>query len=312
MMNSAVVQIMETTGHKLPKAHYDQELMTALAQDVQSMTGFENFGLPFCMTIEAQAMGSDVDLGSLQCEPKITKEAFGSVADFKCLNDISAAKTARGQAVAGSLASLSKNFPDIPAIGSLTGPLSTAASLVEPMFFLKQLRKEREAAHKVLKFVSDQLIEFAALMVENGACVICINDPTATGEILGPKMFAEFAVFYLNYITEAILKLETPVIIHICGDIRTVFTQLAQLKSQALSFDSMVNLEKFKMQNPNFAVMGNLSTYLLEFADPEKVQKASELLLRQKIDIKSPACGLSTSTPLINIQTFTQTIKESK
>jgi [methyl-Co(III) methanol-specific corrinoid protein]:coenzyme M methyltransferase len=309
MMNSAIVEIMEGQDYSLPAAHNDTSLMTRLAAQVQEQTGFENFGLPFCMTIEPQALGSQVDFGSLKCEPKISKEVFNSVTTVNYEPKGTVACSERALTVAESLSSLSKCFPDIPAVGSLTGPLSLAASLVEPMMFLRELRKSRAAAHLLLDYVSDQLIDFAYLMVESGASVISINDPTATGEILGPNLFEEYAVFYLNHITEAIQKTGVPVIIHICGDIRMVVKKISRFKSEAVSFDAMVNLEKFKAENPQFAVMGNLSTFELEFGSPEKIQKTTEYLIRQKVDLKAPACGLSTTTPLANIRTFTEAVK---
>ena len=42
--------------------------------------------------------------------------------------------------------------------------------------------------------------------------------------------------------------------------------------------------------------MGNVSTSLLEFGDAEKVSRNTARLIRDGIDIISPACGLSTST----------------
>lgn len=51
--------------------------------------------------------------------------------------------------------------------------------------------------------------------------------------------------------------------------------------------------------------MGNLSTYLLEFGEAEKVARQTEKLKLDGIDIIAPACGLSTSTPLINITAMT-------
>ena len=311
MMNSAVVEIMEAGGRRWPEAHHDPDLMGGLAGDVQGMTGFENFGLPFCMTVEAQALGSVIDQGSLTCEPKIAKEAFPSARDFRPSAPGAVAASPRGGAVIEALARLSKRSPDVPAIGSLTGPVSAAASLVEPMTLLRQLRKDPEAAHRVLDHVSRQLSVFAALMVDNGAAAICVNDPTATGEILGPKMFGEYAVVYLNRIADAVAALGAPVIIHICGDVRTVEAQLARLRCEALSFDAMVDPARFKAAHPEFRVMGNLSTYLLEFGDPQKVAKAAESLVRRDVDLKAPACGLSTSTPLENIRAFTRTVKEA-
>lgn len=65
MMNAAIVEIMNSTGHTLPMAHHDDRLMSSLAKDVQNQTGFENFGIPFCMTVEAEVLGSEIDYGSL-------------------------------------------------------------------------------------------------------------------------------------------------------------------------------------------------------------------------------------------------------
>ncbi len=47
MMNSAIVEIKKETGHTLPSAHHDGELMTAQSADVQRYTSFENYGIPF-------------------------------------------------------------------------------------------------------------------------------------------------------------------------------------------------------------------------------------------------------------------------
>lgn len=55
--------------------------------------------------------------------------------------------------------------------------------------------------------------------------------------------------------------------------------------------------------------MGNLSTYLLEFGPADKVAKTVEKLVRDGVEIISPACGLSTSTPLENILAMTGAVK---
>lgn len=62
MMNSAIVDVMNQTGHTLPEAHHDDKLMSALSYDVFEHTGFENLGIPFCMTIEAEALASEINL----------------------------------------------------------------------------------------------------------------------------------------------------------------------------------------------------------------------------------------------------------
>ncbi len=152
MMNAAIVEVMNKTGHILPEAHHDSSLMTALANDVSENTGFENFGIPFCMTVEAEVLGSEINYGTLQCEPKIQKEVFDSVTSVQVKPSGSMEKNARVGTVVQSIYNLSKKYPDVPAVGSVTGPLSTAASIVDPMTFLKQLRKESLVPYAALDY----------------------------------------------------------------------------------------------------------------------------------------------------------------
>ncbi|MDR2755379.1 MAG: hypothetical protein LBC20_06700 [Planctomycetaceae bacterium] len=310
MMNAAIVDVMNKTGHTLPDAHHTSDKMSDLAYDVYENTGFENFGIPFCMTVEAEALGSTINFGSLECEPKIQKEVFPSVNDVTFLPAGTIENCNRAGAVIQAIYLLSEKHPEIPVIGSLTGPISTAASIVDPMTFLKQLRRERELSHQVIDYVTEQLMGYAKLMADNGATAISIADPTATGEILGPKIFEEYAVYYLNKIADAVHELRIPVIVHICGDVRMVKPQLQKLHSEILSVDAIVDLKKLKDELNNTPTMGNISTYLLEFGQPDTVFKQAKHLLSKNIDILAPACGLSTSTPLTNITAFTSAVKE--
>ncbi|MBC3796801.1 MtaA/CmuA family methyltransferase [Acetobacterium tundrae] len=311
MMNSAIVEVMNKTGHTLPEGHHDSKIMAALANDVHLNTGFENFGIPFCMTVEAEVLGSEINYGTLSCEPKIQREVFSSVTDVVYKESGAMEKNARVNAIIEATYALSKRYPDVPVFGSVTGPLSTSASLVDPIPFLKELRKNRDGAHRVIDYVSDQIIEYAKLMIENGASVITIADPTATGEILGPTMFGEYAVKYLNKIIDAIHETNTPVVVHICGKMNAVKKFVPQIKSDAISTDSSISLKKLKEEYSQLTTMGNLSTYLLEFGEAEKISILTEKLKNDGIDIISPACGLSTSTPLRNINAMTNRVKES-
>lgn len=311
MMNAAIVDVMNKTGHTLPEGHHDEKIMAALSYDVQENTGFENFGIPFCMTVEAEVLGSEIDFGTLACEPKIAKEIFPSVSQVvrKDIKDM--LNSGRIETVVQAGYRLSRQYPDTPVIGNLTGPISTAASLVDPMAFLKELRKNPDQSHAVLDYVSEFLVEYAKALLDNSANLISIGDPTATGEILGPKMFGEYAVRYLNKVIAGIHDFGAPVILHICGDMGRVKHLLPQIPFDAISTDAMVNLPLLKQEYPQFTTMGNISTYLLEFAQAQKVAERAASLVKDGVNIISPACGLSTSTSLENIQALTGAVKES-
>ncbi|MDR1599079.1 MAG: methylcobamide--CoM methyltransferase [Oscillospiraceae bacterium] len=308
MMNAATVEVMERGGRALPKGHTDSAEMAALAASVAELTGFENYGAPFCMTVEAEALGSGIDYGSMECEPKIRAERYPSVVEA-LPRGVHAGRDGRVGVVADALSALSGG--DIPVIGSVTGPISAAASLVEPMMFLKQLVKERRDAHRVIDSVTDWLIGYAGILAQSGADVISIADPTATGEILGPRMFEEYALRYINRLADAVHAMGKPVVIHICGKLDAVTRLAALFHGDALSVDAMVSPRSLKQACPGLNTMGNLSTFLLQDGSTEQVARGAEALLRGGVDIIAPACGLSTSTPLANIRTFTDAVKDA-
>jgi MtaA/CmuA family methyltransferase len=311
MMNAAIVDVMKKSSQTLPAAHSDAALMANLAHAIHEFTGFENFGLPFCMTVEAEVLGSEITLGTLECEPKIVREVFATTAQVEYKDIPAMLASSRIPTVCQAVSQLVNNYPDIPVVGSLTGPVSTAASIIDPVQFLKDLRKDPQNAHRVFDYVTALLIAFAYKLIDSGAAVIAIGDPTATGEILGPKMFAEYAVTYINKLTAAIQQKGVPVVVHICGNLNSVKPLIPSLKANAVSTDAIVNLKLLKEEFPELTTMGNVSTYLLELGPAEKVAVQTQNLITQGINIIAPACGLSTSSPLANIQALTHTTKAS-
>lgn len=312
MMSATVIDVMNSTGITLPAAHHDGELMARLAEAVQQHTGFDNFGIPFCMTVEAEAAGSEVDFGTLECEPKIVKERFPDNQSV-VYEDIEALlKRGRVPAVIEAAKKLAAWHPDIPISLTLTGPISFAASVVDPLVFLKDLKKNPATSHKVIAYANDFLIAFAKLAIENGVDIITFADPTATGEILGPKIFDEYVVKYLGEATAAIHALSIPVVVHICGDIKPVKHLLPKIGADIISTDAMLSLAELKKELPSIKTMGNVSTYLLDQPGAgDRIAARTKTLIDQGINIIAPACGLSTTTPIKNIQAFTQTVHDS-
>lgn len=142
MMNMVTAELMERMGIYLPEAHTDARKMADLAKAVYEQGCFENCGVPFCMTIEAEEMGARVDLGSQIYEPHVVKYAIDSVSDYEKLSGIDLTK-GRAKVVLDAIGMLKEEVKDMPIIGNLTGPISTASSVIEPVVFYKELRKKK-------------------------------------------------------------------------------------------------------------------------------------------------------------------------
>ena len=162
-----------------------------------------------------------------------------------------------------------------------------------------------------MHFITEQLITFGRAQIDAGADVIAISDPSGTGEILGPKYFKEFAVTYLNELLDGLQKEKMGTIVHICGQMSPVYDEVNEVHSDVLSFDSIVPMKEARAHLKERVLMGNVSTYALEFGDPERVKMLTEGCVKSGSDIISPACGLGMKSPIKNIQAILSCLKEA-
>ena len=93
---------------------------------------------------------------------------------------------------------------------------------------------------------------------------------------------------------------------------KSVYNHINKVKSDVLSFDSIVPMKEARKYLENRVLMGNISTYALEFSTPEKITSLTKICVKNGTNILSPACGLGTKSPLANIQAILKTLKEEE
>ena len=304
-----IEDLMDISGYKWPEAHRNPEIMANLAISMYEQGGFENFGVPFCMTIEAEAMGATVDLGDKTTEPRVIKYPIESVVEWRKLKKMDL-NEGREKVVLDAIKIIKdKNLP-VPIMANLTGPISVASSLMEPMYFYKELVRKKDEAHKFLNFVTENLIEFGKAQLLAGANVITISDPSGTGEILGPRLFKEFMIPYLNRIVDELKDYTEGTIIHICGRLKSIYKELNDLHSDVVSFDSISSVTQVLKNVENKAVMGNVSTLTIQNSTKEEVEKLANACMNLGVDILSPACGIGTKSPIENVRAMVNAAKK--
>lgn len=310
MMNLVTRELMELSGHGWPAAHADPAAMAALAAAAHGADCFENHGLPFCMTVEAEALGARVAMGDMGSEPRVTAYPLAGLDGWEDLPALDPGSSRAG-VVAEAVRRLARRDDGVPVIANLTGPLSLAGSLVEPMVLYKALRRDPDRARAFIDRLSDHILAFGRTLLTAGADVVALSDPSGTGEILGPKLFAAYVLPAVNRIIRGLRQADprAGIIVHICGKMHTVFPLLSAIEADALSFDAVVSLKKARLHLPDTAVMGNVSTFVLESGRPEKVAALTRHSLTSGADIVAPACGMGNASPLANVRAMLATVR---
>ena len=79
----AIVEAMEKTDVYWPEAHSNADMMAILGSSLHELVGLECARIPFCLTVEAEAMGCTVDLGNIERTPQVTETPFRTANDIE-------------------------------------------------------------------------------------------------------------------------------------------------------------------------------------------------------------------------------------
>lgn len=306
MMSAAVTEVL----FDVQANHFaDAEAMAQTARNVRERIGFEDLGVPFDMTVEAEELGASVDLGSRTIEARVTGYLDEPLRDAVARWRAGDIRTVRSPAVIEAIKKLKDDAS--PVIGNITGPVSVLTSVYEPIDIFRLYRRDPEMIRAALAAVTDYIKHFAREMVRAGADVIAMCDPTSTGEILGAKNFAEFSVPLYREIALETHREGAPLILHICGDAGKVISLMDETGADALSFDSIVSVQRAKAEAKT-PIMGNVSTLLLASGRPEGIANATRGAIDKGVDIAAPACGIGMETSILNLQAMIEEARRER
>jgi uroporphyrinogen decarboxylase len=198
-----------------------------------------------------------------------------------------------------------------------SGPFTTAAAIRGTDRFLRDLHKNPQFAHRLLRLATDSILRFAAAAIGVGAR-IGLADPTASGTMISPKQFREFALPYLNEVTSGITQLSgfAPSL-HICGNTSKIWPEMADTGVSVLSLDDAVDLEAAKIAvGSRVALLGNIRpTAAMYLGTPDDVRDNVRECLAKAWDtpkgyILGLGCGLPIDTPPENIHALVRAARD--
>lgn len=305
MMAGSLYTLLEENHLAYPALHNNAAAMAAYAVLLQQTCELDNYGVPFCMTVEAEDFGAVVDLGSPLKEPRVVQYPASTLDEVLAIHP---APCLRHQVTLAAIAELAGG--DVPVIGNLIGPTSLLTSLVEPTVVYRAMAKDEEKVMKVFGHLTAHLVRFAKSQLEAGADMIVLADPGSSGDIIGGDHFARMVAPFLLEIVQAIKACGKPAVLHICGNVMPLARELAAIPWDALSVDSVVSLRKLQAHFPERTLMGNISTHLLAVSGEEQIYRATEKAVEVSA-ILAPACGLSTTTLPQNIRSMVKAAKDA-
>lgn len=206
---------------------------------------------------------------------------------------------------------------DLHICGLSWGPISTAGYIMGAENLMMAMLMEPELAQSLIAKITPLVADMHKRMIDAGATVMWMADPTSSEDLISPDMFAEFSA---PYITEVVKKVKEhakiPTFVHICGNTLETMKQLPSTGADCLSLDHAVDIAKAKHNaGKNIAIMGNLDPVgLLMRGTPESIASESRRLIdvagQDGGFILAPGCETPQSTADENVIAMCKTAVE--
>ena len=305
---SVTVDQMDAVGVHWPEAHTDPKMMAALGAAGAKVFGFENARIPFCLTVEAEVFGAQVDLGKVDRTPMVKKHPYESDATPSFPQDF--ATKGRVKTVIEATKLLKQQVgKDLPIVVGTTGPLTIAGHLVGTENLLLMMITEPETVHKFIKVATEMEAAYLKALVAAGADVIAMSDPSASTDMLSGEMFDEFAKPYIKQVwtgAEGAKK-----ILHICGDTTILLDHMIATGADALSIEEKVDpFKAVELVNGRAALVGNMGVVrpLLQ-GTPQDCAEHAAKIRQAGFNVVAPGCGLAARVPKANIEAMVKAVK---
>lgn len=293
--------VLDRLGIPLPAAHYSGMMMAELAAAAYDMIGFDNVGIPLCLTVEAEALGAKVEMGDSTVLPHIV--AFPDITIEEIIANALPALLNHGRLpqVLRAVELVHDMKPQAAVIANIAGPATLIASLIRPSEMIHLLKKDPGFLNRLLEGLISFLCAYTEALVENGADIIMINEPAArSGSYMGFDLFLN-VLPYMNELSKYAHLGGAKLILHVCGGHMDQVGMCKETQIDAYSFEAEIDPGEAR-KTLGKPIIGTVPASLVHYFPPEMVLEETLMAVRHGADIMCPPCSLGLETPFQNLR----------
>lgn len=195
--------IIAESGLCFPEVHSNADDLVTLAKIVKEAQKDNFCGIPFCHTVEGEAMGASINLGDALHGPRAKEYICNTVEEFLALKEIDFSEGRIAEVIRA--ASLLRNQGEEVML-LLSGPFTILNVLIEPTKVFKVFRKNPDLMGKIFDKLQQQMLLYVKELKKAGVRVISYADSSGGLNILGPKFFEQtldlFTVEFLKNMSD--------------------------------------------------------------------------------------------------------------
>ncbi|MDR1404484.1 MAG: uroporphyrinogen decarboxylase family protein [Candidatus Methanoplasma sp.] len=311
--NFALVTAARSAGVTVEKARRDPRVSARVAIDY-SLKTYSDFVKPI--------LDSQVPFADLGMDVRFPDDDYGyikehSVKDMEDIDELAFFDPAAAkecpmftQVISDSLEETRRMLEeDLHICGLSWGPVTAAGYLMGAENMLMMTMMEPDTAKKLIEKTVPFITAMQNKMIDSGATVMWMADPTSSGDMISPGMFREYSYPALKDVIKGVrAEYDVPSFLHICGNTLDIMPLLPELGIDCFSFDHAVDIRKAKEKaGRRMALMGNVDPVrMILGGTPDEVAKECCGLIdaagRDGGFILAPGCETPQASPDENVR----------
>ena len=304
------VEAMKKVDANWPEAHWEPQKIARLAASTYELTGVPCCTVPFCLTLEGEALGCALDRGTEITQPQIMEHLEIGFDEFELPHDF----LSRGRipAVLEAISLLAASQRDVQPVNmKVTGPFTIACAVFGAERVLLATIEEPDAVKRVLEITAQAGISLSRAAIQAGADTITLSDPVASGDLLSADQYAEFA---RPYEAKVFSTINVPTALHICGYTKDLMPHIGSTGTLAFSFEEKVQVKDAKpILGDDVLAIGNVAPVrVLLDGTPEDVRRETNQCFDDGIDLLSSGCAVPPLTRLENLRAMAAAAVETR
>ena len=188
-------EVTQKTNLQFPEAYKHWDSMALLATELKNHDKALYCELPFCHTVEGEAMGGTINYGDENIGPRAKDYICTTAKEILALPEIDYSK-GRISEVLKACKYLREKGENV--VLYVSGPFTIMNVLIEPRHVFKIFKKEPEVMKEIFLKFQNEILRFISEAQKSGVNMISYGDSSGGLNILGPK-FSEQVVEMFTY-----------------------------------------------------------------------------------------------------------------
>ena len=227
----------EDYGIRFPEAYLECDEMVRLAKAVKIRNGTEHCQLPFCHTLEAEALGGMIRLGNGLTGPRIRDYRCSSLEEILALPalNLESGAAVRTRETLEACRRLKEEGEQV--VFLISGPITILNGLVNAELLFRGLLKKTELMEQIFEKLGCDILTMMKAAEAAGADCLSYGDPAGGVNLVGPRVAGHvaktFTAPFLKRVSEE-LKQETLVLLCPKTAFALIGTETAEWKDHDL------------------------------------------------------------------------------